>query len=75
MEETEHVLIVGNGANEFAISKGFTPVDPELLICDREKDYLRKVKSDPNYKSRTPFSSTYKPPTLSPPRPIYIYLL
>jgi beta-aspartyl-peptidase (threonine type) len=36
MEKTEHVLLIGEGAERFALSAGFTPVDPRSLVHPRE---------------------------------------
>jgi beta-aspartyl-peptidase (threonine type) len=36
MERTENVLLIGEGAERFALSQGFTPVDPRSLVHPRE---------------------------------------
>jgi beta-aspartyl-peptidase (threonine type) len=36
MERTEHVLLIGEGAERFALSEGFSPVDPRSLVHPRE---------------------------------------
>jgi beta-aspartyl-peptidase (threonine type) len=36
MERTEHVLLIGAGAERFALAEGFTPVDPRSLVHPRE---------------------------------------
>ena len=36
MERTDHVLLIGNGAERFALAEGFTPVDPKTLVHTRE---------------------------------------
>jgi L-asparaginase / beta-aspartyl-peptidase len=36
MEKTEHVLLIGEGAERFALSQGFSPVDPRSLVHPRE---------------------------------------
>ena len=36
MERTEHVLLIGGGAERFAVAEGFTPVDPRSLVHPRE---------------------------------------
>jgi beta-aspartyl-peptidase (threonine type) len=36
MEKTEHVLLIGEGAERFALSEGFSPVDPRSLVHPRE---------------------------------------
>jgi beta-aspartyl-peptidase (threonine type) len=36
MERTEHVLLISEGAERFALSQGFAPVDPASLVNARE---------------------------------------
>ncbi len=36
MERTEHVLLIGGGAERFALAEGFTPVEPRSLVHPRE---------------------------------------
>jgi beta-aspartyl-peptidase (threonine type) len=36
MERTEHVLLIGGGAERFALAEGFIPVDPRSLVHPRE---------------------------------------
>jgi len=36
MERTEHVLLIGAGAERFALDAGFTPVEPASLVHPRE---------------------------------------
>ena len=36
MERTEHVLLIGGGAERFALAEGFAPVDPRSLVDPRE---------------------------------------
>jgi beta-aspartyl-peptidase (threonine type) len=36
MERTEHVLLIGAGAERFALAEGFAPVDPSSLVHPRE---------------------------------------
>jgi beta-aspartyl-peptidase (threonine type) len=38
MERTEHVLLIAEGAERFALSAGFTPVDPASLVNARERE-------------------------------------
>ncbi len=37
MERTEHVLLIAEGAERFALSAGFAPVDPASLVNARER--------------------------------------
>jgi beta-aspartyl-peptidase (threonine type) len=46
MERTDHVLLIGNGAERFALAEGFTPVDPRSLVHPREYEgYQAWVKA------------------------------
>jgi beta-aspartyl-peptidase (threonine type) len=36
MEQTDHVLLIGAGAERFALGQGFEPVDPRSLVHPRE---------------------------------------
>jgi len=36
LEKTDHVLLIGEGAERFALSQGFAPVDPRSLVHPRE---------------------------------------
>jgi L-asparaginase / beta-aspartyl-peptidase len=36
MERTDHVLLIGPGAERFALAEGFIPVDPRSLVHPRE---------------------------------------
>jgi beta-aspartyl-peptidase (threonine type) len=38
MEKTEHVLLISEGAERFALSQGFPPVDPASLVNARERE-------------------------------------
>ena len=38
MERTEHVLLIADGAERFALSAGFPPVDPGSLVNARERE-------------------------------------
>jgi L-asparaginase / beta-aspartyl-peptidase len=38
MEKTEHVLLIGEGAERFALQAGFEPVDPASLVDPRERE-------------------------------------
>ena len=50
MERTEHVLLIGEGAERFALSAGFQPVDPRSLVHAREYEgyeaWVRAGKPD-----------------------------
>lgn len=50
MEKTEHVLLIGEGAERFALAAGFEPVDPRSLVHPREYEgyeaWVRAGKPD-----------------------------
>lgn len=50
MERTDHVLLIGNGAERFALAEGFSPVDPRSLVHPREYEgyeaWVRAGKPD-----------------------------
>ena len=43
MEKTPHVMLVGNGAQEFAVAEGF-PLEPPVLSDDAKKAYEQWLK-------------------------------
>jgi N4-(beta-N-acetylglucosaminyl)-L-asparaginase len=65
MEKTPHVMLVGSGAQQFAVSEGF-PLEPQVLSKDAEKAYkqwLQKSEYKPvinienaNNKKQTAFA-------------------
>ncbi|XP_068207821.1 isoaspartyl peptidase/L-asparaginase [Palaemon carinicauda] len=44
MEKTPHVLLVGEGANKFAVEHGIQQVDPDTLITPYAREKLAKFK-------------------------------
>ncbi|UOQ96467.1 N(4)-(beta-N-acetylglucosaminyl)-L-asparaginase [Hymenobacter sp. 5317J-9] len=44
MERTPHVLLVGEGAQQFAVAQGF-PLEPQKLSADAEKAYAQWLKT------------------------------
>ena len=66
MEKTPHVLLAGDGAQQFAIENGFT-IEPATLSPDAQKafdDWLKKSEYKPiinieNKKEHGPFAPTY----------------
>lgn len=55
MEQTEHSMLVGNGAQAFAQAIGMEALDPAVLLTDRELAYYHRIKEDPHFKSHHPF--------------------
>jgi len=54
MEETEHVLLAGEGAGKFARQMGFRDVPTEDLLTERELKRLKELKKDNLF--RTPYA-------------------
>ncbi len=46
MEQSPHVLFIGEGAEKFYRSKGFDLVDPTTLISQRSRDRLEKYRKE-----------------------------
>jgi len=55
MEETEHNMIAGTGAQMFARQMGVKEVSPEELLTPRELKFFEKIKNDPHFKTKNPF--------------------
>ena len=55
MEETEHCMLVGEGALLFAKKMGFEELPPEALLTDRELDFFQKIKNKEAFKTHHPF--------------------
>ena len=62
MRRTQHVMLVGQGALQFAKSMGIEEVDPEELVTDREREFLSRIRNDPAFKSRTVFENSARIP-------------
>ncbi len=54
MEETEHILLAGEGAAAFGRSAGFEPIDSMELLTERERERLRELRKDTGF--RTPYA-------------------
>jgi beta-aspartyl-peptidase (threonine type) len=55
MEETEHCLLIGDGAKEFAMTLGIPILDPQELLTPREINFYKKIHDDPTFKTHIPF--------------------
>ena len=55
MEETEHCLLVGEGALLFAQKMGFEELLPESLLTPRELAFFKKIKNEQSFKTHHPF--------------------
>jgi beta-aspartyl-peptidase (threonine type) len=56
MEESEHILLVGDGAERFAASAGMTLCDESDLVTDRERALWKAVSSRSGFRSKEAFS-------------------
>lgn len=57
MEETEHAILVGNGALDFAKKMGIKELDPKELLTERELVFFQKIKNDQQFLTHHPFSA------------------
>mgnify|MGYP006291068869 CR=1 FL=1 len=55
IEQTEHCMLIGNGAQEFANQLEFPILDPRELLTERELKFYEKIKNDPSFTTRQPF--------------------
>lgn len=55
MEKTEHCLLAGRGALEFAKKMGFEELPPEALLTEREVEFYEKIKNTPGFRTHFPF--------------------
>lgn len=63
MERTDHVMLVGEGANLFAAEVGVEATPEEELLVGRELERWRRLRDDPRFRARVIF----EPPQV--PRP------
>lgn len=47
--QTEHVLVVGAGAEEVARAAGLPLCDPDELVVDRERERWARIQADPDF--------------------------
>ncbi|MFX0117137.1 MAG: isoaspartyl peptidase/L-asparaginase [Candidatus Hodarchaeota archaeon] len=59
MEQTDHVFLVGIGAEKFALSIGMNFVSPEALLVGRELKRYNKLKQKLNFQARTIFEPKF----------------
>ncbi|MDY0059327.1 MAG: isoaspartyl peptidase/L-asparaginase [Myxococcota bacterium] len=55
LEGSEHVLLVGAGAERFAREAGLPEVDPASLLVERERRRWAALRQRPEYSTRQPF--------------------
>ena len=66
MEKTPHVMLVGSGAQQFAVEEGFT-LEPAKLSDDAEKSYRNWLKKS-EYKPVINIENKQKQPAFAPNR-------
>jgi N4-(beta-N-acetylglucosaminyl)-L-asparaginase len=64
MEKTPHVMLVGPGAQQFAVAEGF-PLEPEVLSDDAKKAYGEWLKKS-EYKPKINIENTKSSSAVSP---------
>ncbi|MGC8836838.1 MAG: isoaspartyl peptidase/L-asparaginase [Anaerolineae bacterium] len=55
LEQSEHILLVGQGAVQFAQEKGVPLVPPERLIVERERARWERLRQQPAFQVRDAF--------------------
>ena len=55
MEKSEHCMLAGNGAQQFARQMGISKVETGELLTTREYKFYQQIKNDPNFKTKHPF--------------------
>ena len=55
MEESEHILLVGDGAERFAAQHGLPLCDPRELIADREEKLWKSAQQNGRFASKDAF--------------------
>ena len=55
LNHPEHCFLVGKGAQQFLQNNQIPEVAVEDLLTKREQIYYRKIKGDPNFRTRMPF--------------------
>ncbi len=55
IDHPEHCFLVGEGAQKFLRTMNFPEVEIEALLTERELEFYKKIKSDPNFRTRLPF--------------------
>jgi len=56
----DHCFFVGAGAQQFARENGFSEIQPEELLTDRELELFQKLKEQDNFRPHHPFGETPK---------------
>jgi len=56
LEQSEHILLVGQGAVQFAREKGVPLVPPEYLIVERERARWEHLRQQPTFQAKDAFA-------------------
>lgn len=59
MEQSEHVMMIGSGAERFAKSKGLEMVKPSYFITEKRSEQLKNIKKKEKNKDAKSFEDTY----------------
>ncbi|HJS74693.1 MAG TPA: isoaspartyl peptidase/L-asparaginase family protein [Vicinamibacteria bacterium] len=54
LEHSQHVMLAGEGAREFARHRGVPLCDPEELVVERERERFQRARRDPRSSSSAP---------------------
>jgi beta-aspartyl-peptidase (threonine type) len=57
MESPEFRMLVGKGAQDFAINHGFDILPPETLLTERELNFFHSIKDEDTFRSHHPFGA------------------
>lgn len=60
MENSEHCLLVGSGAQDFSQQMGISQLNPTELLTSRELSFYEEIKNDPDFTTKKPFEISKK---------------
>ena len=61
MDESEHILLVGNGAEQYAKEHGITICEPAELVTQRERDRWKSLRTKKEFKTKDAFKKFNTP--------------
>ncbi len=67
MEQTDHVMLVGEGANIFAAEMGIEVTPEEELLVGRELERWKALRQDPKFRARVIFEAPRSHPSWDTP--------
>jgi len=56
-DESEHILLAGKGATDFALTQGLDFTTTETFLIGREKETYERLKHDTSFSTKDPFKS------------------